>query len=49
MNSFQSRVEKMKFKLDENIPISVIQILKNYGFNDVETVYSEELAGKKIK
>ena len=36
----------MKIKLDENIPVSVVQVLASYGHN-VRTVWDEGLVGRK--
>lgn len=35
----------MKFKLDENIPISAISLITEFGYSDIESVYSEQIAG----
>ncbi|HBQ95812.1 MAG: DUF5615 family PIN-like protein [Firmicutes bacterium] len=34
----------MRFKLDENMPVSLVRTLNQAGY-DVETVYSESIAG----
>ncbi len=36
----------MKIKLDENIPVSVVQVLASHG-HDVHTVWDEGLVGRK--
>jgi len=36
----------VKIKLDENIPVSVVQVLASYGHN-VHTVWDEGLVGRK--
>ncbi len=36
----------MRFKLDENIPLGLVRTVKRAGY-DVETVYSESLAGSR--
>jgi predicted nuclease of predicted toxin-antitoxin system len=36
----------VKIKLDENIPVSLLQVLASHG-HDVHTVWNEGLAGKK--
>ena len=35
----------MKFKVDENLPVEVADVLKNTGY-DATTVHEEQLAGK---
>ncbi|MCY3410135.1 MAG: DUF5615 family PIN-like protein [Candidatus Heimdallarchaeota archaeon] len=35
----------MKFKTDENFPISVHSLMNEFGFSDVESVFSQKIKG----
>ena len=36
----------MKFKIDENLPIELTNLMRNEGY-DASTIYSEDLKGAK--